>query len=1367
MEQQERYPNLAALTAAHRQLLEQRRASGESAAFWDEAEAFIRCGQMTGVLLHNDENRWSAQNLLDYWANELLHAEREAFDATLAEFDAALAPTLADDLCPYVGLDTFKSEQHEFFYGRSQLITQMVTRLQQNRGLILVGPSGSGKSSAALAGLIPQMQKGAIALENGPNSAHWHYFPPLLPGADPLANMARILQPDADFSAQKEIKEQLLASPHYLAGQISQQTDAPAVLLIDQFEEIYTLCYQDEARQAFINNLLHLLQIPAPRHVVIVTMRSDFENILVQEPELYALFEQTQIRVMAMKAAELREAIVKPAQKVGLFFEDGLVDELVHEILGETAALPLLQFTLLKLWENRERNRVTWAAYRDLGGGRQALANTADGLYDSLSPDEQIAARQILLRIVHPDENLKISRTRILQEDLYNIKQPPGQIDAVLEKFLEARLLRLTKGTRTGEARIEIAHEALAYTWPRLAAWLEEDRVTRRRRLRLSTMAEEWQTRQQDPSTLLRGLLLEEAITYTDLNDVEEAFVAASRQEAHREQLAREVEQREKLIQAQALADEQQQRAEESSRAAARLRRLAMVLAAVFMIAVAGAIAAAINEQEAQISAATAVANEQIAENLRLTAVAGEAAAIASEGTAEANAGLRATAEFNANQQRDSAASAAATADAARATAIISAFDAQNQFRLATSRELAAAANDQLQSDPQLALLLALEAVNFTYTHTQTAPAEAEDALYRALQASQLQLTLSGHTDWVRDVAFNADGSLLATTGLDTAVKVWDAQSGQEIQSLNDSERPLNSLAFSPAGPHLAAGGDDGFLYVWDVTSGRRVRRLPGNGGAIQDVAYNADGTRLAAALGDTTIRIWDMTSGEALLHLTGGHAANVSAVAFTADNGQLVSAGRDGLVIFWDLASGTAVANLPRESNNGEPIAITSLAFHPDGSRLVTGLDNNTARVWDVIAKVPIATLSGHTSAVFSVAYSPDGRFLATASQDSTAKVWHAQTHQVAYTLSGHSSTISAVTFNQDGAQLATASQDGTAKVWNTQPALDIINLTGHSAPVKSAAFSPDGRLIITAGDDKTVKLWMVRTGAISSTLTGPNNLINDVVFSGDGRFLAAASSDQNGWVWDTESYEVTDVFQQHNGPVTAVLFSPDSATLATASQDGKARLWSMENGRIVTEFNHGAPVLDVAFSSDGRQLATAGSDGLVLLWNTATGQQVKSIPSHAVAVNSIAFTPDDQQLAAAGSDGTIKLWSVPDGELLRTLSGHSGPVLSVAFSPNGIYLASASVDKTTKLWDARSGQSLRTLLGHTSTVHSVAFSDDGRFLITTSTDRTAQVITLKTLGELLQRGQTIANRRLSPEECRQYLRGEPCLMVAREQRE
>ncbi len=736
MKQQARYLNLNALRADHRRLLKRRRREGQTREFLDDVESFVRRGQATGALLNSDEDRWNAQNLLDYWANELYHAQRDAADATLADFNPDEAPYLPDDLCPYVGLDSFDSDKHDYFFGRDTLIADMVARLQESRALMLVGPSGSGKSSAALAGLLPRLQANAIMDEDAPDrgSANWRYYPTMMPGANPLANMIRLIRPDKAGDSQwvqAEI-EQMRQSAKYLTRQINRAGQTPAVLLIDQFEEIFTLCYNDKVRRAFVNNLLHLLQVPAPRHTVILTIRSDFEGILVQIPDLNALFEQSQMRVTAMKASELRDAIVKPADKVGLVFEDGLVDKLVHEILGETAALPLLQFTLLKLWENRERNRVAWAAYHRLGGGRQALANSANDLYNNLAADEQAAARQILLRLVRPDDALKIIRVRMLRSDLYKINASPAQIDQVLDKLIAARLLRLTEDTASDMARVEIAHEALAQTWPRLIGWLEEDRVARRRRLRLAAMAEEWQARDHDPSTLLRGLLLEEATTYDDLNKIEEAFVAASRQEVHRDQLAREVSQREKLTQAEKLYKEQAERTVESSRAAARLRRLAALLTAVFVIAVAAAIAANIANQQARDNAATAVANEHIADILRATSEASEATAVAGNATASAlrsiaqsDANLRATAETSARQQQITAEQAALAAENARATAVASAAEAETQSRLATARELAAAAVDQLSSDSQLGLLLALEAVNVTFSVDQTAPAEA------------------------------------------------------------------------------------------------------------------------------------------------------------------------------------------------------------------------------------------------------------------------------------------------------------------------------------------------------------------------------------------------------------------------------------------------------------------------------------------------------------------------------------------------------------------------------------------------------------------------------------------------------------------
>ncbi len=1382
MEQQERYPNLSALRAAHRQLLEQRRQDGESPRFLDDVETFIQKGQAAGSLLDNDEERWDAQSLLDYWSNELYHAHRDAPDASLDEYNPDEAPTLSDDLCPYVGLDAFSAAQQDYFYGRSPLIAEMVAHLQENRALMLIGPSGSGKSSAALAGLLPQLQSGAL-----PDSQNWRYLPPLMPGANPLDNLARLLRPDKADDDQwiQDAATRMRESPEQLTHELQQTDDnTPVVLLIDQFEEVFTLCYNDKIRQAFIGNLLHLLRVPAPRHTVILTMRSDFESILVQIPDLFALFEQSQVRIAAMKAPELREVIVKPAEKVGLRFEDGLVDELIHEILGETAALPLLQFTLLKLWENRDRNRVTWEAYRSLGGGRQALAQSADDLYNSLSPAEQATTQQIFLRVVRPDDNLKITRNRILRGELYKIPAPPEQIDQILSRLIQARLLRQTEDSSPDTARIEIAHEALALAWPRLIGWLDEARVAHRRRLRLATMAESWQTRGHDASALLRGLLLEEADNYDDLNEIEEAFVAASRQEAHREQLAQEVEHREKLKQAQALAEEQRQRAEEqrerakeSDLAAKKLRRLALALAIMIVIAGIAAILATSNSQQAEQNAATAVASEALAiiaggvaqteANARATA---EADALELAATADASASIAEAARADAESAAIAEKEARATAEASASEAEAARADAETQFRLATARELAAAAVDRLGSDPQLGLLLALEAVHFTSTAHQTAPAEAEDALFRAIQASQLQATLSGHSDWALDAAFSPDGSMIATTGLDTAVILWDAQTSQPLHTFTnytDAPQALNSVAFSPNRQHLAAAGNDGFVYVWDITTDiwRLLPPLGGDGGSVQDIAFNSDGSLLAAAMADKSVRVFDMINHKKFQRLN-GHAHPVNAVAFSLESGQLASGDAFGRVIFWNLVTGTEASpddTLPAESANGEPIAINSLAFSPDGTQLASGLDNSAISVWDVASHTRLATLFGHTSFVFSVAYSEDGRYLASASGDGTAKVWDAHSHQVVYTLAGHNGAVSAVSFDPDGERLVTAGQDSVAKVWDAHAPFKTIYLTGHSAPIYSVAFSADGRFIATGSADESVKIWDGEDGQLLQTITDPFTPVNDVTFSPDGKLVAAVADDQNVWVWALESGERVRVFQRNDAPLNAVRFSPDGNLLAAAGDEGIVQVWEMADGRLIHSFVYGTAVQGLAFHPTEALLAAAGDDGRVAIWDFETGELHQTLIGNESVVNSVAFNRDGSLLATGGSDGAAQLWDMAVGTVRHTFSGHTGAINSVAFSPDGARLATAGSDRTVRLWDIETGQAVRTLLGQASTIHSIAFSPDGR-LITAGADRTAQINEVLTLADLFARGQTQATRLLTTEECQQFLRGKDCLMTVNE---
>ncbi|MBD2451491.1 hypothetical protein H6G76_31125 [Nostoc sp. FACHB-152] len=403
------FASLASLRAAHSELLKRHRESGRTSELLKEIKTFICQGRATGALLDADEDRWASQSLLDYWTAILYRAGQEPPDATLAEFDPTLAPELDETLCPYLGLEAFREEKSSLFYGRQRLLEKLVNHLKENRLLAVVGSSGSGKSSVVLGGLLPSLKAGVLS-----GSENWHYYSPIVPGVNPLENLARITQLrdiNATDTPQQQAKR-FQKDPNHLAKLSHEFGNRPSVLIVDQFEEVFTLCRDDSVRKAFIDNLIGLIQLPGIRHTVILTMRTDFETQVARVPIFKDLFEQAQVRVTALDVSELREAIEKPAELVGLKFEEGLVEALLKDVLGEPAALPLLQFTLLKLWDNRERNRVTWETYTRLGGGRQALARSADEFYNQLIPEEQITVKRILLQMVRPTEGLEVTSNR-------------------------------------------------------------------------------------------------------------------------------------------------------------------------------------------------------------------------------------------------------------------------------------------------------------------------------------------------------------------------------------------------------------------------------------------------------------------------------------------------------------------------------------------------------------------------------------------------------------------------------------------------------------------------------------------------------------------------------------------------------------------------------------------------------------------------------------------------------------------------------------------------------------------------------------------------------------------------------------------
>lgn len=1275
------------------------------------------------------------------------------------------------NISPYRGLFAFSEDDAPFFFGRETFTEQLVTAVHEKSMVAVVGPSGSGKSSVVHAGLLPLLRK----------EASWQIIT-MRPGSEPLQSLAAALVPhlESDLSdtgqlvAIGQMAQALRLQNtrfHNIVERIQQQhQDGKRLLLVvDQFEELYTLCHEPELRKRFLDELLELVDMQRfwleSTFTLVITLRTDFLSQALGYRPLSDALQGVDVKLGPMTRRELSRAIVSPANRQGMVFETGLIARILDDVGSAPGNLPLLEFALTSLWEKRDHHRMTHDAYEAIGAVEGALARYAEDTFARLTQREQEQARRIFIQMVRPGAGTEDTRRLARREELGRDNWP------LVRKLADARLV-VTSRDPSGHEAVEVVHEALIRGWERLRKWMEEDRNFRSWQERLRAARTQWLLADRDDGALLRGIPLTEAEGWLQergdyLSQPEREFIAAgvALREAEAE-AKRQAEEHERLERQR--AEENERRAEESARYARRMSRLAIALVAMMIVAIGAALMAARSGRQAANSAATAVYNEQIAnnalatsranavaaDNARSTSDANALAAVAARSTSEANAALQATAERIAAEERDAAQQSAQELATAVAVAETERERADSNFRLATSREVAAEALRQLESDPQLALLLALEATNLTLE--DETPASTVDALYRALLATQLQAALSGHTDLVTAVAVSPDGRFIATASRDVTAKVWDAATGQELFTLDESlhSQPINDIAFSQDGALLATAGEDGYVNLWNGVTGDHINPFNNGGIAVRALAFNADGTRLATVNADRSVRVWSIPARNSLFRLT-EHRTELRDVAFSPDGSQFASVGDDGRIVFWSAENGAALASI--DPNLEEPDPIHAIAYSPDGSRLVSAHLSGVARVWNTNNRTFLFRITGHTSALTAAAFSPNGDWISTASADGTARIWDAENGRALSTLIGHTGGVTAVTFSPDGERVITSSQDSTARVWNRESGFTPLILSGHRQPILDVAISGNGALLATGGRDETARIWDTVTGAELDDFADHNAIINGVAISPDGAQLATASDDFNVRLWQLDTRDLQ--FLEHTTAVLDVQFSPDGAQLVTAGLDGTARIWDLAAQRIVLRVPHDVAIRTAVYSPDGARIATGDDNGVIRIWDVSGDEVVlvETLTGHNGRINSLAFSPDGTRLASASSDNTARLWSLVDGSA-RTLAGHAGAVLGIAFSPDGRQLATGSADRTTKLWDAE-GRALRTFFGHASTVHAVVFSPDGSRLITVGADRTAQINRLDNVQELFETGLMLQKRPLTPAECALYLRGIPCL--------
>ena len=1265
---------------------------------------------------------------------------------------------------PYKGLQYFDETDAGLFFGRERLTSRLVGHLQEmaiqeagSRILTIVGASGIGKSSLVRGGLIPAIQRsGMLAEQHSPAGWQVHL---ITPTTHPLEMLAASMMPAGQVESETlSLVEEMRGDPGGLGACIHQRGEK-LLLIVDQFEELFTSCRDERERVAFIDNLLSAAE--AGCVMVVIALRADFYSHCSRYPQLREAICTRQEFIGAMEQDELRSTIESPAERGGWVIEPGLVDLILRDVGDEPGALPLLSHALLETWKRREGRLLTLKGYAATSGVRGAIATSADSLYQELTPKQQQIARRVFLRLTELGEGTLDTRRRATLVELASSPPEIPEVEGVLKMLADARLVTLSADSA------EVAHEALIREWPALRDWLDEDREGLRLHRHLTEAAMAWEEIDRDPGELYRGARLARATewasragNYDELNELERAFLAASQELAQREAAEQQAAQRREVEAAQALAKAEAQRAQEQARAANRLKRQASYLAAalvlvLILVGIAASFARRNLSLAVQNAASASYAQTQQAEaqSASTQAVAAAMGRATQQSLAEREANTRATAEANALAQRDLA---------------------DQQANLAHARELALAANQNLNTDPELSILLAFQAISELNDADLGIPPQVEQALHHAILASRARLTIDTDQGEVYALAFNPDGKVLATGGGDGKVRLWDSASGQLIKELGSHSATVVDLAFNPDGTRIVTSSEDQTVKIWDIPSGKLLQTVDDLPGVSWGVQYSPDGTRLATTGEDGTITLWSADGKEVQLTLT-GHTMNVEGIAFSPDGSKLASAGSDGTARIWDTATGRELLNLKLFDN-----PVFSVAFSPDGRRLVTGDNSGAAHVWDAATGEEIQSLNSHNVMIRWAAMSPDGLYLATASQDGSTKVWDAETGEELYTLSTNSGAVYDVAFSPEclgppeipfewcGPRLATAYRDGTVKIWDVTPggASEMLVVTGFDGqyPTEDRLYTS-----LISGSEMIGQTWDVTSqprGALLSrtSFSGFPAPLATGCLSRDGTHMATITQDGAAQIWDTASGSMLNTFPltSHEGAVNETDLSPDNRHLVTASDDGTARVWDTASGKeLLTLTGHEEFVWDVTFSPDGKWLATAGSDSTARIWDADSGELLLTLSGHSMPVNVVAFSTDGQKLASAGMDMTARIWDVKTGKSLMTLDGHDASVISLAFSPDGDRLVTGSYDGSIKVWDVSGGDgngSLLFSLPVTGWPINLHFNPDGTQLtVGTFPDQLVHVYLLD-VNELAEMARSRVTRDLTQQECQAYLHLEAC---------
>jgi WD40 repeat protein/energy-coupling factor transporter ATP-binding protein EcfA2 len=1239
--------------------------------------------------------------------------------------------TEREAICPYRGLDAFREEDSAFFFGRGSAddpespVGQLVRKVREQPFVMVVGRSGSGKSSLIFAGLLPALRR--------ERDRFWNVLS-LRPGPTPLRALAAAFNPRAEGEGAAEYATKIgneadklgTGDPDLLAHMIYEELDQAEgkpdrlLLYIDQWEELYAQgsSTSDKERSGrhvadvtrFVDLLLNATR-SAPVTVV-ATVRADFYDPLIGHQEMRALLPTRQVLLGSMPRSELERTIVEPAKKVGLAFDPpSLVQSILDEAGEDEGMLPLLQYALKETWALRRGNAMTADSYARSGGVREAIRITAERTFEALPPEDQQAARQLFLRLVTPGEGQEDTRARAAM--------PPEPAQRkIVEQFAGPRTRLLVTGwNRALQPTVEVAHEALIRTWPRLREWIDANREKLRARAAILQAKAEWEQQGQRADLLLpTGFQLERARALLaepgDLSvaDIRE-FIALS--SAHEKR-------RQRLLVAACLA-------------------VTLVTAALGVFAFLQKHAADVernlavtNAELAEANAKRALENEKRAQS-RLLATLSTQSVAASDAVSGMLLGLEALPDPKSKGARP--------------------------YLPEAEEALFNALNNQTES------VVLKGAADFSPDGKHVLTVEDKISRIRDAKTGLEIAVLQGHTDTITYTIFSPDGTRIATASRDDTVRIWASDTGAELKVLKTARS--SNIDFSPDGTRILISSADRSTRIWDVGTGRETvlqgqvgnakfspdgNRVVGRGSSPNELAvwdastgqellilqghtedayapnFSPDGALVSAGSNDQTARIWDIKTGETRAILR-GHTHVVWQAVFSPDGARVLTASNDFTARLWDAKTGEAGPIL-----KGHAGWVTRAAFSADSKRIITTSWDQTARIWDAATGTELSVLRGHNAALFDALFSPDGKYALTSAWDGTARLWFVEESTTVTPISDHTANVFGVEFSPDGARIITGSSDGTVRVAATDTGHNLHTIFERRGAPQSFRLSPDGTRILITSSDGTARIWNAVTGQEMNVLTGHEGPVTGGAFNGDGTRVVTRSADKTARVWDAGTGRQIAVLPGHEEAVAEAVFSPDGSVIVTMSKGKPPRVWNTAEGKLTgILIGHEKDVSKFVFSQDGSQLVTLSlEDGIARVWKLKTAEQAVVLRANAGYITNAVFSHDGRRVVTSHWDGTVRIWDANTGAALLVLRGHEERVWEASFNASETRILTASLDRTARLWDAATGTAVAVFKGHAGSVWSARFSPDNEHVLTWSADSTARLWNASTGAEI-----------------------------------